>query len=249
MRRKRRNRGTWLPLLGSAGLGGLPENSSSCTFITGTVPADGSVDIFTTPLLLDTPQETLSAGVNQATPMAFLIGNEYILKRIVGKLHIGVQQFVEDDGDPSFLHGALFTAGFFVARADDGDPDQAIGQNSSIIDTILAYGPENPDVIREPWIWRRSWALSNRAGIEDAATQSTEGFKSFPTSNAFYGSMADGPHIDARTLRRVTNDDRLFFALQFHSLGGAKNTGIGFNAVLDIRAFGALRRARQQGRF
>ena len=84
-------------------------------------------------------------------------GQSWLLKRLVGNIFC---QYVNADGnsDPSqFWRQALVTAGFFVSRNIDsiqGEPDLDYDE----------YDPMFLDNITNPWIWRRSWILSNPEG-------------------------------------------------------------------------------------
>jgi len=86
----------------------------------------------------------------------------------------------------------------------------------------------------------------------------------FPPNNTLYNGAMSNSRIDAKTIRRVGQDDRLFFwpplvastpSLQekgvhpFINDQGITVTATGIEGVLDYRLFGSLRRARQVGRF
>ena len=125
-------------------------------------------------------------------------GQSWLLKRLVGNIFC---QYVNADGnsDPSqFWRQALVTAGFFVSRNIDsiqGEPDLDYDE----------YDPMFLDNITNPWIWRRSWILSNPEGnvVRD----------DFPIANSNYVGDASGPHIDSKVKRRILREQRLFFAL------------------------------------
>lgn len=260
--RRRRARYTWLPTLGTAGPEGSDDNSSGREF-TLLVPEDGSSDVIITPLTFDEPKE--GDDLNLASnPLGTILGNEYFIKRIVGKLFASHRQQTNAGGDPSLPGAALFGAGFFIARANDTSqgPDQPIG-SASIVERQENYSPLSEDTIREPWIWRRTWVLQNyfqrgasalgRATFDPALAANATEFQGVyvPTSTMEYGSVLDGPHIDAKTARRVKQDERLFFVVASRALPTASvfNTNGLIDGYLDFRILGALRKARQGSAF
>ena len=144
--------------------------------------------------------------------------------------------------DPSqFWRQALVTAGFFVSRNIDsiqGEPDLDYDE----------YDPMFLDNITNPWIWRRSWILSNPEGnvVRD----------DFPIANSNYVGDASGPHIDSKVKRRILREQRLFFALtavgwdgerrEVQSLGPSQGE---IHAYLDLRIFGKMMRGKNVSAF
>lgn len=254
--RRRGSRYTWLPTLGTAGPA-EDDNSSGRSF-TITVPQDLSQDVIISALTFDEPLE--GDNLATSTPLGTVLGNEYFLKRIVGKLFAAMRQQVSIDGDPSRQRNALFGAGFFVARAND--TSQGAGQpigSASLSERQENYSPLSEDTIREPWIWRRTWILANRFSTERQVTLAglnlaadAIAFTRTPTSTMEYGSVADGPHIDAKTARRIKQDERLWFVVAARGVPGhsdASNLAGEIQGYLDFRLLGALRKARQGSAF
>jgi len=258
-RTRRRARYTWLPTIGTAGPGEVDDNSSGRTFGI-TVATTGEQTVLISELTFDRPVEGDNL-TSQATPLGTVLGNEYFLKRIVGKLFAAYRPRTNQNNDPSQPTGALFGAGFFIARANDDSQgaDSPIG-SASASERVENYSPLSEDTIREPWIWRRTWILGNdamrrqhinpnltlEAIDQDAATV-------FPPSTAGYGSVADGPHIDAKTARRVKQDERLWFVVAtrtcpFSDVITPQQSGT-IDGYLDFRLLGALRKARQGSAF
>lgn len=251
--RRRRRRGTWLPAVGTAipGAedGALPE-------LQFTIGVAATLSTIISPLLLDDTPDA-DAAVAAGSSLSDIIGSEYVLERIVGKLHasrvltLGVEN---QDSEPAVLLGC----GFFVARKNDdasgGGTDTPIG-SASVIERNSNYSPLELDTTREPWIWRRTWLLGNSGGIlgfPDSAEQS-QLVAGLPSSTVGYGSVLDGPHIDSKVKRRIRSDDRLWFAVSTITfpVGATPTVGIGTNVVgrLDYRTFGSLRRARNTSAF
>ena len=251
--RRRKNRGTWLPTIGSP----LEEDSNfvlSGQAIQLPVLED---QIITTiiPVTADAP--TYQDDQRPATSiMADVIGNEYFLDRIVGKLFL--QTRPANNGVNELWAPVLVGAGFFVARADETVPNhgQPVGAQTPVEENNN-YSPLDGDTIREPWIWRRTWILgcANNFSWGPGGQQAALNASSWPSANYSYGSVLDGPHIDAKTKRRVGQQDRLWFAIAASFVPGLGTPGDGLvepmsvDAYLDYRLHGALRRARPDGKF
>lgn len=242
MARRRRRKYTWLPVQWESlepTEGVIFRVAGQSIEIAGPSGPEGPTFTAIPINPVDVPVESEFWAENAT--MADVIGSEYFLKRIVGKLFLGTR----NNDDPTSSPAVLVTAGFFVARADGDNQSLPVGGQS-----WDDYSPQAVETIREPWIWRRSWALQNQGSEIGSGTA----FRNYPTTTMEYGSVLDGPHIDARTARRITQDDRLFFGIGVHNLpigeeapsAGAEITVEGW---LDYRLLGALRRPRQQGRF
>jgi len=263
MRRKRRFRGIWLPVLGSTGNAGTGGQDDASMLLAVDLAADGSSTVGVRPILFDTPQEAESLDIDAGIGLGAFIKNAYSLRRLVGKVHCEFEDLAYQDGDPTGRPTvAQVTCGFFVARAGDiNDPqgeNQPIGGNAALVGS---YRPAGLDNIREPWLWRRQWLLGNPGIQQGVIAGDIVGFQEiqeavqWPSSTALFGSVLDGPHLDAKTRRTVSSDDRLWFALEArtypynrtYTLGGGPAAFV--RAHLDIRAFGAPRRDRNRGNF
>lgn len=263
MRRRRRTKYTWLPAYGTgtpiAGVGNYEgvQRFGTLGVLANAEPAVGVIAV-----LPDAPPENFDAST---TSLSNAINSEYILRRIVGKLHIAYRQSNQPysgagNDVPPIPEAALVTAGFFVARCSDvsqTDPEAyPIGFLGGVnIQDFNNYSPMARDTQREPWIWRRSWILGNNRDrflpVDNSLTFYDQGWETFPPNNSLQGSVLDGPHIDAKTVRRVGQDERLWFALAtqcISSHGPASDNG-SLTYVLDVRYLGALRKARQRGAF
>lgn len=260
---RRRTRGTWFPTLGTQ----LTDESvplddevvSGRSFF-HTFPASGSTQgivTLLTPLTFDRPFE--GDEVSPVTDsLSDIVGSEYILQRIVGKIFI--ERSIKLQGiDTDIFPAILVTAGFFVARANDasvgGGADTPIG-SATEPERRDNYSPLDIDNIREPWIWRRTWILGNAGNQTSLSDPSSfNRAQGYPASTALYGSVADGPHIDSRVKRRVSQDNRLFFAVSttlyplsdtFNPQSGTVMTLAGY---LDYRIFASLRKAKNSSAF
>jgi len=260
MARKRRQfRGTWFPVLGQENSD--PDPTTWTTVNEALLSASaGQVTVGVFPVLRDYPQEHDNTASSAALGLYTL--NEYALRRVVGKIVCNIEDTVTTaTATTPFTYSVA--AGLFIARAGDDADNPGYAADTPIGGTAAwqtDYNPLEPDCIREPWLWRRTWQLGSplaalrqinaQAGGAPTIT-STRGL-GIPWSNTGYGSVADGPHVDAKTRRRVGNDDRLWLALAYHynPFSNISVTEIAdCHFYWEFRAFGAMRRARNRGAF
>jgi len=263
MRKRRRQNVTWFPNLGTAGH--IDSAAYSGRSFDIDVPGTGVVSTLIVPVTMDSPQETLD--VSAGDPLVAIIGSEYLVKRIVGKIHIGKDSQLNTQDPEQTMDAVLVTCGWFCARAGDNSSsteDLPVGGNANATDAQQTelYGPQHPNVIREPWMWRRQWILGNATAAVTIAgnLQTFPGLANFPETTADYGSVSDGPHFDVKVRRRVSSDDRLWFVVSCRSLISRGNlTPIANQAtefttgkirgLLDYRILGTLRKAHNRGVF
>jgi len=266
VRRRRRSGGTWFPTIGAAGEGEAGDNFAGRQFNFTFATASAASITAIAALTIDQPLEGDEIDTLEGGALAKIIGSEYVLKRVVGKMLVertSVQDANGNDPNPAVLFGA----GLFVARADDtqdgATPDRPVG-SAGASERRDNYGVLETDTIREPWIWRRLWILgtagANR-GVGGVANSSSRGVGAglassaaqFPASTALYGSVADGPHVDSRVKRRVSGDNRLWLSLSVvpWPLGAETNSvaALFINGYFDYRIFGSLRKARASSAF
>jgi len=170
--------------------------------------------------------------------------NGYRLRRLVGKLFTYTYR---DEALPIAEAAPIcdVSAGFIVCRTDD------LGTPTTDFETV---NPLNQDSANDPWIWRRRWLLGNypegftfnNAG--GAVGYSIRGGSSWPWATWQYGSVQDGGHIDQKTARVITGEERLFFVVAARTLGyafGSPGTGLDapliVQGLLDLRAVASLR--------
>lgn len=255
--RRRRSNGTWFPVFGTAQSGfegqaiDIWGHSGTLLAVTGTRVVTEIIPVTTDEPLNEQP---LTSGTDT---LVNLIGNEYFLRRLVGKVFCTYSTTGSiGEGGPQ---NVIVAAGFFVARAQSQLTNVPVGvpatqaQSNTNQETGFAFNNYSPlanAAQREPWIWRRTWVLGDRQVDEGVPEQNPRG--NFPFNNASYGSVMDGPHLDAKTRRRVTSDDRLWFAIaatQWPLVGGETATTGAVAYGLDLRIFGSLRKARNRGVF
>lgn len=212
-RRTRRPAVVWLPLTTVNRIqlpGGATSGADSAGFQLGVaVPSGGPTGTQTTPLVKDEPQNIAGA----AETLADLEGSAYRLRRIVGKIYIQPAQIAAVTALESTSF--MVTAGIIVLRVDTAGAILS-GNNNT-------YDASSLDNTRDPWVWRRSWCLSNVVGIGTLNTAAPDSRPLiWPESNvqAYAGGVMDGPHIDAKTARVVSDEERLFLSVSAQGLDG-----------------------------
>lgn len=249
MRRKRRSRGLWMPILGHREVNGEDAVAFTDSLIAPVqISTDSSLGdtqiVAPRPLVPDFTQEQFqnnTAADAGASLHDIASGNAWLLQRIVGKLYLKCDPNAVTGPASEIWTNVFVTAGFFVARADDDNQSVAslTGQESS---------PMRVDNAMNPWIWRRSWILGNPG--QDANLRYS------PTSTADYGSVADGPHVDSKVKRFISREHRLFFVVtargffrDFVNMLGEPGDQPLISGTLDYRIYGSLRRAKNSSSF
>lgn len=196
------------------------------------------------PIVPDFTTEQTAAGAANATLKDILSGNAWRLTRIVGK--ISLAPYVVSQGVGRWPN-IYVTAGFFVAKVDDTDQSQ-------IAMSGLDFAPNNIDNITSPWIWRRTWMLGNPAAADPTTNPVDVHFREFSTQE--FGSVMDGPHIDAKSKRFINREHRLWLVINCAGYSAnnlsispvdAETTGIA--GLVDLRILGQLARQRNTSSF
>lgn len=199
----------------------------SCRYISVNIPFPSTGDVIgiqTIDLTWDYPvEEEVVAG--QGIPsLADWAGSAWRLRRIVGKLFCSAVD-LQGQGVKEILKVA---AGFIVLRVneDDGTP----------IKNPIEYDPGSVGGIRDPWIWRRTWMLQTGGTGQEA---DIGWLSQAPVTNMEYGSVADGPHIDQKTNRIVSLEERLFLVISARRTQEVIDHQCAVDAVLDYRLLGS----------
>lgn len=231
-RRTRRPTVVWLPndvtnriQLGGAATAGAENGGFQLAFL---VSSGGALTGHTAviPVVKDEPQNV--TGTTET--LSDLEGSAYRLRRIVGKIFVQPAQ-ISAAAVAGTSFSFMVTAGFIILRVDDSGAILAANAD--------AYNPQALDAVRDPWIWRRSWVVSNVAGIATANLGVPDSVQLiWPESNVqgYGGGVLDGPHIDAKTARIVSDEERLFLAVSAVGLDG---TNQGDDTVMQV--FGEVR--------
>lgn len=259
IRRKRRKKYTWFPTHGTS----IPQIAGQQQYIASPygfqLSFDGQVTVghHIFPLVIpDYPVEETGADT-----LSDILGSEYLVERIVGKFFATSYANISDT--PT---AALVSLGIFVARADGNDPTQPAGGGTavaSVEESSRNFNPQDFQTIREPWMFRRSWVLSHYWPIVNTSTgaplqvpSQAQAWNRWPATTAGYGSVADGPHIDVKSVRRVRQDERLWGVISAQPVpfpGGSPSIVAGsqyrVEGVFDYRVLGALRKAKNRSNF
>lgn len=231
--RRRREPVFWLPVLGTASTTSTkPDTDYNSASVGVTATRDDITTVIRQPF--DTwPLDGGSVSPGFPGDIIYATAQEWFLKRIVGK--IWCNYGADGLGSPPSL--VLASAGLFVSKSGGAGG----GVVPTTYDASIDYGVSAITTTREPWIWRRSWILQ-----DDTAGLRVD--QAFPRSNAFYGSVLDGPHVDAKTKRRISNDDDVHLALSAVPLNGGTATGtVAF--WWELRGLASSRKPHNRGTF
>lgn len=242
--KRRRPRVAWLPTFGGAAVpegttAPFPGIESELEINTLTPGADIVFDAV--PLTFDVSESAVEA---QADPTKrslrdIVQGNEWRLRRIVGKAFIGCAAAY---AGTTHIPGVDVALGFIVCKTyDNGDPWTDFSE----------VNPLSQESMEDPWIWRRRWLLhpsgdnwSTWTNFEGSSVDNQNSAQAygFPVSNVSYGSVADGPHIDAKTQRRIHRSERLFAVLAARRWmsSGVAQADVTVRMLLDYRLLGSL---------
>lgn len=240
--RRKKPRVVWLPQTNANSIG-----VGDVVYQLGLLSVAGATGQTTTleiPLVLDSQQ---SAVASADPSLSDIESSGYRLRRIVGKI------WVECAQDPADFTAAalgpsstIVTAGIIVRRADTDGISYA-AQSGFLTDEISPATIENTG---DPWVWRRSWTLGNNWAKQliDAHTTIPDTTRQdFPTTNfsRYAGGNSDGAHVDQKTARLVSSEERLFLDVSSTILGESPsqpNTNPIVVAVwTDLRILGSLR--------
>jgi len=237
--RRKRPRVAWMPTFGGADIAehdaapwpGLEVELS----IDSGVPEDGVIwDAF--PLTFDVSEDATGsqADPDKRSLRDIVQGNEWRLRRLVGKAFINVVNGAQGTTVSPAVDVAL---GFIVARTfDDGAPATDFND----------VNPLSQDSMEDPWFWRRRWVLHPYGDVASNSNNvlNLPQYWGFPRSNVSYGSVADGPHIDAKTARIVHRSERLYGVLacrRYYAGGAVELQDVTVRMLLDYRLVGSLR--------
>lgn len=236
-----------MPTLGGNSVSG--DNHYTTSFFGGVIGLDGQAlgpqDLYVTPIVPDETQFVGDFVPDQGSLADFTSGQDWLCKRIVGKLFVGMHQHenTTSGGTPPY---AIIGAGFYVGRADDANQDVPDTNNSEIDPLALKN-------VRQPWMWRRTWFLSN------ASANPTAAFPDLAWSHLDNGALAsslDGPHIDIKVARRIRREERLWFVINGYGLSDmSANTDGDWSVpgqasfLLDYRVLGAMRKSNNRSTF
>lgn len=190
-----------MPVYGEGG--SLPEERASGQRSILGLTGDGLIRWEAFSLTFDYTDSAADDQTTQSKTLADLTsGNEWLLKRIVGKCFSSWRPGAEG-GQAAAPPIVDCAAGFIVCRTDDD------GTPTTNFDAV---NPLVQDSAEDPWIWRRRWFLRTFGYLAPVGQSAIYGWN-FPGSTAEYNSAPDGPHIDQKTARRIHRQERLFFVI------------------------------------
>lgn len=194
------------------------------------VPNDGSLSYQAVPVTFDyTNSASAEEGTDYRSLHELTSANEYRLRRLVGKVWAGAE--ITDPG--TYNPTVDVACGFIVNRTDD---DGNILQINPLIDNGNERGPLHMDTADDPWIWRRRWLLTATGGPNNYLGPQ------WPETNAEYGSVHDGPHLNQKTARIIARQERLFFWIQARCVNVSVALGSpAINWGYDLRILASLR--------
>lgn len=236
MRKRRRNRSTWFPILGFDTTLAEAAGLSTVDIRDMVVNVDGNPNIVIIPIIPDVdvpPEQSQAGGGGQVgtTLRDFVEGQSCTIDRIVGTIQAGYNT-ISTSGEVT--QGILGVGIAVVPTADDGTGNPAVNANE--------LDPLRADNSAQPWMWRRVWVLE---------TPSSSFFQSrFPTNNASFSDMRSGPHIDTKGTRRVIRrEERIFLIYSTQALVTGFTTAGSIRVAADLRVLGHMTRAKNRSQF
>jgi len=239
--RRRKPRVVWLPQTNANSIGDFTSvYQLSVIDVEGPTGSSTSKEL---PLVLDSTQS--ATGLTDSS-LSDIENSGYRLRRIVGKIFVecaqSERQLTSSNISPT---SCIVTAGIMVRRAQfDGTSYAiAVGTNNEEINTGLI---ENTG---DPWVWRRTWTLGNNGSqqllYENPTGGEVQSRQFFPTTNftELGGGVSDGPHVDQKTARIVSQEERLFLDWTVTILGESSDQGGTITCAMwtDLRVLGSLR--------
>lgn len=174
------------------------------------------------PLIGDFNQEAI-AGVTSDGPSLADMTYGYSLKRIVGNFFIAPTQNtpVADSGSSWCV-----TMGIMVRRTQDTGAPAVL---DTFVDTYAAW--------RDPWVFRRSWLLTNVVANDTFHPERPV----WPASNVDYNNALCNHRVDQKTRRTVKAEERLFMSVTCTALNGVPTAPeTVFDMYWDLRFFGRV---------
>lgn len=197
--RRRSPRVAWLPPTNANSVDALGESNWNTFDIDVGQFALGERTVAEVPIVLDGDKDPLAA----TTSIADVENSGYRLRRIVGKIFF----LLNPQADESFATTIGVTAGLIVRRIDPST-------NASI--AIAALGstdlidPAGQRSAGDPWIWHRNWILQDVNFPFSPSPDWVLSGAAAATNFAHGPAAVDGPHVDQKTARIVSSEERLF---------------------------------------
>lgn len=224
--RRGKPRVVWLPNTNANSVGAVPTSTVQ-SFVVEPSGILGDFAVAEIPVTIDSDQDPIGAA---DVSLADIFSSGYRLRRLVGKLFISCTQLAEDNAPV-----ILVTAGFIIRRADNTGTSLALQ-----VGNAQNLSPGDIENSSDPWIWRRAWLVRN-----NLATSAPLLWVNTPSNNYSpgYGSAVDGPHVDVKTGRIVSQEERLFLDVSAMIIvaGGDPQITTQIRVLSDVRALASMR--------
>lgn len=224
MAKRARPRVVWLPPTSANSLGNPPiVGNGYQIFAVDVTGATGDFSVGEIPLTIDSQDDPNDPN----TSLADIASSGYRLRRIVGKVWC-LQGQKSGSSGPCRL---IITAGLIIRRSNP-----ALGTSYASLDTTGDnQGPGLIQNYSDPWIWRRSWILSDNQ---------TDTITSLPLTafdNMDQASALDSAHVDQKTARIVSSEERLFLNVSSTILVPGDQGILASTLILtDLRILGSM---------
>lgn len=206
MRRRTKPKVVWLPQTNSNSVDTAARSTWGLASVALNATGGQAASTVEVPLVIDGNPTTDPLATNAS--LSSVESSGYRLRRIVGKIFVFLGQTERVNED---IYGV--TVGFIVRRVD---PNTGVSLASTAVATEIDVG--DIDNTMDPWIWRRSWILSNGptfvgGGVGPVAPQQLAQQIGRGAGTNFagnFGGAVGGPHIDQKTARVIGPEERLF---------------------------------------
>jgi len=237
MRRRNKPKVVWLPAVNNNSIDTNARSMWSVASVPCPTIVGADATVLETPIVMDGPN---SDPLAPNSTLADIESSGYRLRRIVGKLYLFLGQSQTSQVEDLYA----ITAGFIIRRVDP-----TTGASLASLAGATEIDPADIDNSMDPWIWRRSWILSNgpdggppggqpstdtlAAAVGQAGGGSNYG-KQYP------GGNLEGPHVDQKTARIVGPEERLFLNVSATPLFSVANTTT-LVAIYEMRVLASMR--------
>lgn len=236
--RRKKPRVVWLPStnansIDTANPGGRQSNFQRFELDLVSPAAIGDFVVGEIALVIDDVQDPLAAG---NPSLSDIEGSGYRLRRIVGNIFCAFNQVAN-----ATVGVVAVTAGIIVRQVD---PKTALSLAQST-GQAAQLAPGEIQNISDPWIWRRTWLLTNILST-DVPVSSAFSTQVFAGRNYGQqsGSASQGSYIDAKTARVIGPEHRLFLDVEMQAISpgtGLAQENAEVSVLTDLRVLGSLR--------
>lgn len=233
--RRRKPRVVWLPPTNANSLdSGTGTNGYQIFAVDVAGTTVGTFAVGEIPLVIDAEDDDpLGAGT---VTLADVESSGYRLRRIVGKIFCFQRQRQDINGPPDKV---LVTAGIIVRRTD---PTSGLSLALGNANAAELLSPGQIRNFADPWIWRRTWVLSDESSVGQAAQFPRQASSNIGPEGPCAGNL-DGPHVDQKTARIIGPEERLFLNVSSTILNPGADGQVTASTlvVTDLRVLASMR--------